>query len=874
MMKHTATSYLFPLLLLLLVSCQREQWEPVEEKELSFTASMSSQDTKAGIFAGTTLPTDISLGISAYKYDTSAAAESAWTLHSSPAVTRADHDASRSGASGKWVPVQRMLWPGEGYVRYFAYAPYGASGVSVTAASGAAPSLSFAVDPDPDKQIDLLVADAASSAEREGNPPVTAIDVPITFCHALTGVRFKASNNLVVSEITVTGVYCKGALKLGTLAWEADEEETATYTLTNPSLDELTLLLLPQVLPAGARITATVTDGMDTRTVNALMDGEVWAPGKIVVYSIFKDADALLFEMDPLDDFVVSGASVLENQSRSVSVNLRRTGGLRASGPAPWKAYFAPSAPSEGDAVDPSWSTMPLKDAYGRDYLTLSAYEGDGNANPVEITLSQNALQDGVLSLGTKATTMAGAMSARNLGTVDLSTLALSGNAFTKGHSAETANSYVVNGYGTFLIPMVYGNCIKNGAATTAYQGATGGKFPLATFLNADAKAITSAYILSDSNLSKSGSYSARIVWQDTLEGKEIVEDVQVEYCATKPSGAALSCPYIRFKVNPYDAVTGKGLKPGNIVIALYDNTKEKILWSWHIWFTDERFTTTDVYYTSVAFERHLNVNLGWVPPNSVSEGAAPGRSQYVIMVCTETGKVMDVFKAGQEIYSDDLVLHDYANLLYQWGRKDPFLSTSDRADNTIHTHTSRYYRIVGDSPYRVHADAGTGDQTENLGWMIRNPYIFLSGSNTYPQFKNLWNADKAVYSDRDVKKSIYDPSPRGFRLPRLNSYVGVADGTAYSVWIEGSGDQISGRNYSRTYHGAEKDFYFPASGERNTNGQVVSGNYGKNGYAWTAASTDISTTCYCLNFMFDTSLPKSSAHRAYGKPVRPVKDE
>ena len=102
--------------------------------------------TKANPYTGesaspgeVSLSSSVPLGVVAYKYASAGAAASSWTVFSSPAVTRANHDGSRTGASGKWVPAQRLLWPGEGYVRYFGYAPYGAPGVAVSASSGSVP---------------------------------------------------------------------------------------------------------------------------------------------------------------------------------------------------------------------------------------------------------------------------------------------------------------------------------------------------------------------------------------------------------------------------------------------------------------------------------------------------------------------------------------------------------------------------------------------------------------------------------------------------------------------------------------------------------------------------------------------------------------
>lgn len=272
--------------------------------------SLDGACTKASIYTGTTLPEDVSIGFMAYKYETSGAAASAWSLHTSPAVTEAVCDASRGSASSrKWVPAVRLLWPGSGYVKYFAYAPFEAAGATVTAASGAAPSIAYTVPATYDEQVDLLVADAASSCEYEGDPLVTAIDVPLTFNHLLTAIRFRAGKGLSISSVSIKGVYNKGALSLGdaTRAWTLDNASKATYTITSPTLkpdptdsdysivnDEYTLILMPQTLPVGAVIEATVTKDSFPKTITAIMEGEVWAPGKLITYTITTEENVVV----------------------------------------------------------------------------------------------------------------------------------------------------------------------------------------------------------------------------------------------------------------------------------------------------------------------------------------------------------------------------------------------------------------------------------------------------------------------------------------------------------------------------------------------------------------------------------------------------
>ena len=252
-----------------------------------------------------------------------------WSLYTSKTVVRADCDASRTGEtgdpSGKWIPADRILWPdATKNLRFFGYAPFtdantdGADDlVAVTAAAAAdpAPVLSFTVPAAYDEQIDLLVTDEASSSRVwAGDPPVTQIDVPLNFVHALTGIRFRVPAGCSIDEITIENVYGSGTLAIGgsTLNWTPNTGTLATYTITGTTSepialktdprddrysiveDEYTLLLLPQVHTAATdvaciRVSYTEEGESAPRTVTSFLSsgsGTTWTAGHLIVYTV------------------------------------------------------------------------------------------------------------------------------------------------------------------------------------------------------------------------------------------------------------------------------------------------------------------------------------------------------------------------------------------------------------------------------------------------------------------------------------------------------------------------------------------------------------------------------------------------------------
>lgn len=644
------------------------------------------------------------------------------------------------------------------------------------------------------------------------------------------------------------------------------------------------LLILPRVFEKGITITISYSDGKEKALVidNPLtFKRNVWKRVADIdeKASIVEDEWQYSIE-EAIADITVSGSSVTNVSESSIEVAVNKSNGT-VSERAPWKAYFSYTEPSVGETCSSSWSETPLPDENSQNWLSLSAYSGDGDANAITVTLA--GASGGSISMGSAAASMTTQMSNNNLGTVDLSKMKLDQSSgcfkYSASNSATTANCYVINGYGTFLIPTVYGNGIQNGTLASSYIGVNEGVNPLPVFINADGNEITSDYILNDANLNKSGSYKARIVWQDVRGGFEIIQDEDVEFCESAPPGAALNCPYIRFSISPYDASTGKGIKPGNVVIALYDEGENKILWSWHIWVTNEIFSTVDVNYNETEYESHLNCNLGWTPPISYNGGKTIAREQYVIIVCTITNTVMDAFKVSQSSYSlSGVTCEAYSNTFYQFGRKDPMLPSRGKTYYN-RPHTSSYYKISGSTEQYLNTSytpitTGKDEKTNKLGWMIQNPYIFFLHSNSMPRYYNLWNPDKVKELNDtepvDVKKSVYDPSPVGFRLPRKDAYEGFG-GVNYSQWQSSSGEYPSGWILSSSYQGGEGEMFFPSCGYHDYGNSGRLGNVSARGYYVTAYATLSDARCILLYFDTTSATGHYNYYQALGYTVRPV---
>ena len=286
-----------PLLLIPLLACLSCTREEARQQDITIVAT-TGVPSKASLYAAGPLSPDVSLGLLSFKYTSSNADPSQWRRHY---VYRAAYDA----ASGKWMAPSgsQLLWPGDGYyIRFYAYAPYDAAGLTVSSPSGALPTFSYTV-PAPPRQCDLLLSDTGSSREYPGDPGWRRTDVSLNMVHALTAIRFRVAEDLSITRIRVTGIRNSGVVDYSTPELWGNLSGNASYSITGLSLgnglhpddekagynivdDENVLLLMPQVLPEGAKIEALVTYMGMTRTIEVSIAGFYWGPGQMITYTI------------------------------------------------------------------------------------------------------------------------------------------------------------------------------------------------------------------------------------------------------------------------------------------------------------------------------------------------------------------------------------------------------------------------------------------------------------------------------------------------------------------------------------------------------------------------------------------------------------
>ncbi len=328
-----------------------------------------------------------------------------------------------------------------------------------------------------------------------------------------------------------------------------------------------------------------------------------------------------------------------------------------------------------------------------------------------------------------------------------------------------TANSYIVSESGMYMIPAVKGNSTE-----------------------------------SVGNVA-----SVEVLWESfgTIEWPSV---------GTLVSETSYSGAYIVFQVPaPFHE--------GNAVIAAKDSSG-KILWSWHIWLTDQ--PKEQVYYNNAG--TMMDRNLGAV-------SATPG----------------DVGALG---------------LLYQWGRKDPFLGSASI--------NSRYDAAsTGEWTFQSYSTAQTG----TIAYSIENPMTFIYNTELNEDW--FYTGSTAVDNTRwQSEKTIYDPCPAGWRVP---------DGGNNGIWSKAAGSEIGSYDYNKKgmdfsgVYGSDSIIWYPAAGYRGPGAEL----YQVGEYATNLSVTPYDSTSpyvYVMKYDFRTNekiyFSATMMFRTGGSSVRCMKIE
>ena len=586
----------------------------------------------------------------------------------------------------------------------------------------------------------------------------------------------------------------------------------------NKPLD-ITLLALP-IAQSGISITFTFSGGI-TRTLT-LDPSVTLAPShKLRIYNIGEGAEWIyVLEVEPMTSFAKNEASAATTTtSYKVKSSYRYKEGNESGTREPvkwateinmgardinansdWRRISSYSPVNSDKAGWISFANTSLgnggKDVNETRSITASRFVRHVNSNnPDDFfkdAISGNIHPSHINNLSDKANA------------IDLSMYDLGGNPI----SMTSANCYVVSAPGWYKFPLVYGNTLKNGSpnmgAVQSYH------------VRHDGGAIAQPWIRASLGGDLVNDYSAALVWQDNKP--------ECSYAGcNNPSHGVIDKLEVRMDNNMaymYFYVPQHSIQPGNNLIALKKGGD--IVWSWHIWITDQPLETKD--------GRYMSTLIGWTPISL--QGGNGGLDVYPAR--SEELKIVQVTSDGQKIpkgmESEILVLQEgnviqklrsdriyrYGRGVYfQYGRKDPMFPAQSTGNNnrTQEIYDQDGTLLAGGSAEMPNVDGNGKDK----GFTVKNPAIFLLNQTPFQ--------DGGAYWSMDVK-TVYDPSPIGYRV--IDRYYQSTGNAAhfYSLYAKEYrklnlnnqyNNLVEGerRGYPGAYLGSEGNLYLPSMGFR-----------------------------------------------------------
>ena len=740
------------------------------------------------------------------------------------------------------------------YARFFAVHPakenYSKMTINDMAAADIAPSVDFEVEPNVRDQKDFMTACTGDvHYATQGVHPTTSLD----FRHALTGIRFAVGQNLswnkTIDKVEIRNAVMKSKYTLskdfnGTgAAWDhsADTRGTATLsdvsvsTSQNPNVtimgnagDNFTFYMIPQVLTGkNVKVNVHCTDGT---VIDVVLKGE-WKAGTTRTYKLSQTNSNWNYVLTATDPSRAANYDETTSQAYTIT-SYRENSGTRQA--VPWKVigYDADNDGTFTMAEKPAWLTA----------LSSESGSGGTSAEAGTATLTKDVkdlLKERNDRL--KNATAVGSASAP----YDLSLHNYQGATTAR----NTANSYLISAPGHYRIPLVYGNAIKNGATNSnAYETTATGTYVLQHFKDHNNQNITDPWI-EKSNAANAGIDGAKIVWADE---KDLVTSPSIAHDA---SGDA----YLDFEVKQAD------IKSGNAVVAVTKGGT--VVWSWHLWFAPkdalDKIEVTNHQGVKYNFTKEA---LGW---KLIQWSGSTYSSARTVKVKVEQTVANNGTKqeAVINITQNPGSVKKGATTLYQFGRKDAFPGV----DETQLPQGS------------INKNAGDNMSITNG---IQHPDFYYTGGSNWNSnygYYNLWSADNTVTGDWNVGndnlvvKTVYDPSPVGFKMPANNAFTGFTangqnDGT---MNVDGTDDrQTFSNNFGHNFwtsSSKKATINFPASGFRFSNDGALN-DVGNSGYYWLAVPNGLNNGCDLLFHSFNVR-PLSNDARAFGFSVRPVSE-
>ena len=744
--------------------------------------------------------------------------------------------------------------------RFFAVYPnvesYSKMTINNTDATSGSPSVDFEVNSDVTKQVDLMTACTGDvEYTTQFQHPTTNLD----FRHALTGIRFAVGQNLswnkTIDKVELRNAVMKSKYVLskqfnGTgAAWDHSSDTRGNATLSgvsvstsaNPNVtimgnagDNYTFYMIPQQLTGYVTAYVHCTDGTE---ITVPLKGE-WKAGTTRTYKLSQTTSTWTYTLTPTDPSRAANYDETQSQAYGIT-SYREDPATHQQLAVAWKVvgYDADGDGTFSMSEKPAWLT------------SLSKTDGDGGtaADQGTATLTKNVTD--FLAKRNKELKEATALGSASV-PYDLSLHNVQGATIAR----STANSYVISAPGHYRIPLVYGNAIENGNNNpSSYQTSNTGTYILSNFQDHAGHAIDDPWIEKTHGGANASVDGAEVVWADAAD---LVHSPSITHVGGEG--------FLDFEVTAAD------IQSGNAVVAVTKGSgaSKTVLWSWHLWFAPKDALD------KIKVTNHQNVNyyftkeaLGWKPTQWSGSTYSSARTVKVKVeqtVANNGTKAYTVINITQKPGS----VKRGATTFYQFGRKDAFPGVA-KADLASNSHFTE--------------NAGGNMSIENGIQHPDNFYTWSPSWNSAPptgySYYNLWSADNTTtgFNDNHVVKTVYDPSPVGFKMPASNAFTGfTANGQDEGTRnVDGTDNvQTYYKNFGHNFWTSSSKtatIYFPASGYRNGADGLLHGElYG--GWYWSAVPGNMNNGCF-LHFNPDRVYPLRTDTRGYALAAHPVSE-
>lgn len=786
--------------------------------------------------------------------------------------------------------------------RFYAVYPEstnGSNGIKFSKPNGtAAPSIEFTVNTDVRKQVDLMTAcsDNVHYATRFQAPRTN-----LQFRHALTAIRFAVGQNLsfnkTIKDITLKNVLIKSKYTLSNnlngagAAWDHSGYNTrGNVTLSNVNYntnenpnsivrnrsqyvnsnvtdltqlrDNYTFYMIPQDLDGKVEAEIIFTDNS---RIKVPLKGS-WKAGTTRTYKLSEKNSSWVYTLNEISPSAVA----YDKTQATYQIESYRQAPDGTKQAVAWKVVgYSVDNGNTWSTTKPSWLKSLSKEQSNGGTV---AEQGTATlaTDIVDLAAERNKTLQNAAPLGT-------ATAPYNLS-----------NATGAAAVQNTANCYVISAPGHYMIPLVYGNAIKNGQTnSSAYQKGSEANNTLKNFVDQEGYAITDPWIEKTNNGANRGIDLAWTIWSDE---KDLVKLASNNGLYRAADGNL----YIKFEV------TKENIKSGNAVVAVrrswqtqrqeqrqqgrkkvwvtVTETHQQTLWSWHLWFAPknalDKITVTNKQGNKYDF---TNEALGWKPTAWKGTSYSTPRTVKVKVEQTQGNNGVKQSAVITITQNPATTSRTGYTTLYQWGRKDAFPgTTATLAVNTINWNagSEMYMQTILQNPQNYFTAGYKG-----------NVLDAATGFAKYYTFYNLWSMNNtSAYAENQansqtVVKTIYDPSPVGFSVPANDAFTGFTENG-----LNGGRMNVDGTDNAQTFNNnfghnfwtnssKTETIFFPAAGFREAgNGSTLS-NYSKFGDYWTATPND-NHNGNVMGFDVNSVHPLYRNIRAFGFAVRPAAEK